>query len=129
MITPEQYLDYIDKQYEQGRVKGLSRLDILWSKWSREMNVEIRRRIDSKEDPEELRLKYVYLYWLNRSQLLEVHFMHPNKWSKNGTKKRLARTGKHIRKMVCSPNGELDDLSPDELQQRLLSGVLGGKFK
>lgn len=77
-MTPEEYIELIDRKYLEAKKKKLSRMSVEWGKWSREMNLELRQRIESRSDPEELRLKHVVVYWTLRSQLLELHYSKPN---------------------------------------------------
>lgn len=69
------YLKLIDDKFEESKEKGLSRLSIEWGKWSREMNLEIRGMLasgDYDDTDEEIKLKYLFIYWTNRSRLLEL---------------------------------------------------------
>lgn len=80
------FIEFIDRQYVEAKAWKLSRLDVGWGKWSREMNLVLRDRINSKEDPEELRLKHVIVYWTLKSQILEFYhkkgFLHAGKIKK-----------------------------------------------
>jgi len=73
MKTPKECVEYIDKKFQEAYDKNLSRFSIEWGKWSREMNLETRKRIEDN-DPESEKLKHVFGYWVVRSQILELYF-------------------------------------------------------
>jgi len=77
-----EYLDKIDDAYVKGKFHGLSRYSIEWGTFSREMNLEIRKKIESGH-PEKLFLKMVMPYWINRSVMLEIYHEKKNKIRKN----------------------------------------------
>lgn len=117
--SPEEYVEYIDEQYLIAKKKKLSRLSVEWGKWSREMNLELRGRIESREDPEELRLKYVIVYWTLKSQLLELHHSKPH--SGRAKKKKVAKEAKQIKTLILH-NNLLKDFKLDaELTKKMLS--------
>ncbi len=74
--TPIRFVDYIDQQYESAKKRKQSRMSISWGFWSRNMNLVLRKKIEQGErtDPETTKFKYVFSYWIGRSQLLELHF-------------------------------------------------------
>lgn len=72
----EEYIKLIDDKYYEAKRNKISRFDILWGKWSREMNLEIKDRLQTKNAPETPRLKMVVFYWIIRSQLLENYYKH-----------------------------------------------------
>jgi len=97
-MTPEKYIEFIDEKFKEAMDKKMSRFDVEWGVWSHEMNRGIRIRVDSK-DPESTRLKYVFVYWLLTSQLLEL-FHSGKKYI--GRKKRIRWTKERqdIKKLV-----------------------------
>ena len=76
------YLDKIDDAYGKGKIHGLSRYSIEWGTFSRKMNLEIRKKIESGH-PEKLLLKMIMPYWINRSVMLEIYHEKKNKIRKN----------------------------------------------
>jgi len=75
--TAAEFVEIIEEFYEDARAKRMSRLDVRWGTWSVIMNKEINDRIKSGEDPEELRLRYVFVFWVVKSQLLELFRLSP----------------------------------------------------
>jgi len=71
MKTPINYVNEIDANFLICSSKKLSRLSVEWGKFSVDMNREIRERIENN-DPDTLMLKYVFIYWVNRSQHLQL---------------------------------------------------------
>ncbi len=100
-------LDHIDDQYRFAKRGRFSRFSIMWGTWSREMNLDLRKRIESKKDPEELALKYVIIYWTIRSQMLELYFK--SKFFGRPKIKRLAKEAADIKELIIT--GELSDIS------------------
>lgn len=94
------YMRLIDSKYAEAKAKRISRLDPEWGKWSTEMNRETKAKTETGKHPQEVLLKYVYIYWVNRSQLLELH--HKSKWRKKALKTKLAREGRKIKKIILS---------------------------
>lgn len=78
-LSPESYLDLIDKQYREAKKLRISRLDSKWGTWSGRMNRKLRRIIDGLEKTgveDDLRragvYKMVFMFWLHRSRMLEI---------------------------------------------------------
>lgn len=115
------FVEYIDKKYIDAKKNKISRLDIEWGKWSREMNVILRDRINSKKDPEELRLKHVIFYWTTKSQILE--FYYKNRVLNAGKIKRRSKEAKKIRESIITGKG----LKEFELNKELTSKILNKK--
>lgn len=115
--TPIDYLDIIDKNFTLAVKKGLSRFSVEWGHWSREMNIEIRKRVNSG-DSETIPLKYVFVYWVIRSQILELKYRSKGFFSENKIKKR-AREAKEISKSLRE-GSVLPDLSEEEINRRFL---------
>lgn len=100
-------VDHIDANFLQGKISRISRYSVEWGKWSRAMNLEIRKRIEA-HDTDSLALKYIFQYWLNRSQLLEVY--HKSKFGKVTLKHRLAKNGSQLKSYIFDKNApELGD--------------------
>ena len=76
LMTPDDYILLIDAQYLKAKAAGLSRSSVEWGKWSREMNLELRERIKA-HDPEKPKLKFIMIYLVLRSQLLDFHYRKP----------------------------------------------------
>lgn len=113
------YVDLIDQRFQDGVEKALSRFSIEWGRWSREMNVELRKQIE-RGDTQSVLYKYVFIYWITKSRLLEVMFASPLKLLKAGLKRRLAKECASIRKTILS--GEMEDVSED-LESLLIKSV------
>jgi hypothetical protein len=62
------------------------------------MNLEIRKYIETNH-PEAIRYKYVFQYWINRSQLLEAYYQ--SKIGKQGLKSKLKKEGIQIKRMIA----------------------------
>lgn len=98
---PKQFIDYIDEKYQIYKKKKVSRVSLDWGLWSRDMNVVLRKRCEAPsvtaKDSEltRTRLKYVFAYWINRSQLIELHYR--SKYLGGRAKKMLTKQGKDIR--------------------------------
>lgn len=117
-------LDVIDEQYRQGK-GSISRLDPKWGIWSRGMNLEIRAKLDDKENPhpQPMLLKMVTIYWTQRSKLLELHFK--SKFHGQVKKKKLMKEIKQIREDILG-NRPSKDVSTFDLQKMFLDGELDG---
>jgi len=98
-------VDPIDKKYTEAKEAKVSRFSVEWGKWSREMNVEMRKK-------DGILFKYVFIYWTLKSQLLELFFKFPSNSLKLGLKKRVWSEIEDIKKIILSgnvPEGELTD--------------------
>ena len=113
------YVALIDDKYLEAKKQGLGRFSEFWGKWSREMNLETRQLVEDKH-PETALLNYVFVYWVNRSQLLDLHARH--RMFKGSIKKRLAREGKKIKALILS--GEVPQLSEEEMKNIILKSTL-----
>jgi hypothetical protein len=101
MKTPIDYVEDIDKMFEECKMEGISRMDQKWGVWSGEMNRETRKRIE-EEDTESLKLKYVFVYWQNMSQLLELYFKYGKKmFGKNKIKMKM-REAAEIKNVILN---------------------------
>lgn len=96
--TAKEFLAYIDEHFNDAKKKGISRMSVEWGKWSREMNLVIRKRLESKSDPEEMFLKYVFVYWTAISQRLELNFK--GRILNGGKIKKSAKEAEQIKKII-----------------------------
>ena len=122
--TPEQFVKHIDDHFNDAKKKRLSRMSIEWGMWSREMNLVLRSRMESKSEPIDpddetvLRLKYVMVYWTLISQLLELYFQ--GSLLRAWKIKRKRKEANEILEIVLTGNG-LKELKLDaELTKRML---------
>ena len=98
-MTPVEYLDLIDAHFSEAKLARISRLDPAWGIWSREMNLELRTRIEAEPpDPDRLGLKYVFIYWVLRSQIIEL--FHKSAVLHMGKRSKLEKQAAEIRRMV-----------------------------
>jgi len=115
----KKYLGLIDQKYFEAKKARISRFSVEWGIWSREMNLETQKLITSKH-PKSLELKYVFIYWVNRSQLLELHYK--SKILKSGLKKKLEKECADLKKNILT--GGLSDITKEDMQQRVVKGVI-----
>lgn len=80
----KEYFNLIDRKFEEAKEKKISRFNVEWGKWSRQMNLEIKGKLDYTS---------VFIYWMNRSNLLEALFL----GATNSFTKNLEEEGKQIR--------------------------------
>ena len=91
------YKNLVTRKYREAKINRVSRYSVDWGMWSREMNLDIRKKIEEGH-PESTGLKYVFVYWVILSQLLELHF--EGKWWKGGAKRRLEKEAEMIEKII-----------------------------
>ena len=101
MKTPEELLGLIDAKYFEAKKLGISRFDIRWGEWSALMNRALRTHI--KDDPNDLRSRYVFVYWSICSQLLELHYKH--KLFGRGKKRDLVDELKKVKEIILTGKG------------------------
>jgi hypothetical protein len=77
MKTIQDYVKLIEERFALYDGK-IGRSDIKWGMWSREMNLEIRKRIEAK-DPITTQLHHVFNLWTLYSQLLELRHKYKGK--------------------------------------------------
>jgi len=116
------YMSLIDRKYAEAKAKRISRLDMEWGKWSTKMNRETKAKIETGTHPQKDLLKYIFNYWVNRSQLLELH--HKSRFLKRAHKVRLAREGRKIKRLILS--GDIPDATSFDRMQSVL-GPLSNK--
>lgn len=118
MTEAKKYIELIDQKYLEAKKNHISRFSVEWGKWSREMNLKVHE-LTKAEVPESLLLKHVFIYWINRSQLLELY--HIGKISNLGKKKRLEKEGALLKKDILS--GKLPKLTTETMKETLLKSA------
>ena len=84
------YIKLIDEKYVEAKRLRVSRFDNDgWGFWSRDMNLEIRAKVEGGKHSQPALLKSILPYWLTTSELLELH--HKSKVSGLAKKKRLSK--------------------------------------
>lgn len=115
-FTPEQFIEQIDLKYQDLKGKE-DRLSLKWGHFSRGMNLEIRKYLESLPDGSQLRERYHYtqVYWSCKSRLLDLHMK--NKFVAQGRIKRENKMAKEIKNMILSG----DFLAPTNEDERIAS--------
>ena len=123
METPksvQEYIELIDSKFQESKRDRISRYDLRWGKWSREMNLEIRKKIETYKDKFEITmLKSILPYWLVTSELLELHFK--SKVSGLSKKKKLSKDRQNIRNDILGGKAT-SEMSIKDLAVRALRG-------
>lgn len=70
--TAKDFVALIDSKFEQ-YVEKANRTSIEWGTWSREMNLELRHRLDEPKTNKAV-IGFVYTYWIVMSQLLDLFY-------------------------------------------------------
>lgn len=122
-MTPQDYIQEIDDHFYSAKRKKLSRLSDEWGVWSRGMNLRLRKIIE--EEDSEVGYKYVFIYWVNRSQLLEAYFKGKLKNMKKIAS--LKREAKELLKAVKSGN-DPDSLGGAEFKNLAMIALSGMKL-
>ena len=117
MKNKKDYLDLIDEKYQDAKKRRISRMSEEWGKWSVKMNRELRKRIESKKEKEELELKYVIIYWTIRSQMVEL--FHKSKFHGKNKIKKLAREASDIKEIILTGKN-LKELSFEQAARKVL---------
>lgn len=94
------YVQEIDDNFVRAKQNRVSRMDITWGKWSRDLNLRMRARQNETGDPTKSLLVWCFMYWINRSQLLELHFKH--RLTKERAKRSLLVEGNNIKEVILS---------------------------
>ena len=120
------YLELIDNQYKEAIALGINRYDQKWSLFSAEMNREIRAKIESNH-PNSLKLKYIFVYWITISQLLQLKFRYRGKPYGHNKVKKKAKEAIELKNVII--NGlDVDplglDIEPNTTWQDLASKLL-----
>ena len=109
-LTAEQFLELIDEFYSHAKENAVSRFDVQWGKWSAKMNREINLR-KKNGDPEADKLTHVTIYWVLKSQMLELCCRKPLFYS--AFVKRLETEAETVKEMIMS--GNVTQVNVDEL--------------
>ena len=72
-MNPKYFRKIIEDKYQSARDRKISRMSMEWSIWSAEMNRELRKYTEKSSNTQIL-YKYVFIYWILLSQLLELKF-------------------------------------------------------
>lgn len=118
MTEASEYIELIDQKYLEAKMTKISRFSVEWGKWSREMNLGINELTKSKT-PQVSILKYVFVYWINRSKLLELY--HKSKMGKLGLKKRLEKEGQELKKGILS--GSPPKMTNENMKETILKDI------
>jgi len=108
-VKAKDYVDLIEWSYRSAKVARMSRMSPEWGVWSAEMNREIRKKIE-ENDPESLELKYVFVLWVTRSQLLELNYQ--SRILRMGRKRKLSRECVKLKEMILT-GVDLEDFNFD----------------
>jgi len=109
-LTAIQFLELIDEFYSHAKENSVSRFDVQWGKWSAKMNREINLR-KKAGDPESDKLTHVTIYWVLKSQMLELYCRKPLFYSVSV--KPLEVEAETVKEMIIS--GNVTQVSVDEL--------------
>lgn len=120
MKTPIQYLDLIDREYLEAKKNRISRFSVEWGQWSASMNRIIQVKIKDISDADCIKFRYVFVYWMIMSQLIELHYKF--KILRNKEKKRLFEESVDIKNIIITGNG-LQPLSEGYLKRELMKGL------
>lgn len=121
-LSPEQFIDLIDEFYVDAALEGVSRFEPKWGIWSRQMNLEINTRV-KLEDPDAFQLKYVTVYWVLKSQMLEL--VRKDGLMARFQEKKLAIEADKIKEMIKTGivGDSMKPLSLDDLAVMVLGGT------
>jgi len=111
------YIMLIDEKYIEAKMNRRSRFGLDWGKWSRNMNLEVREKIESGNHPERALLKCILPYWLTTSELLEAHYK--SRIFGDAKKKRLSKQRKDIKNDIMGGNA-ISELSIRDIAERAL---------
>ena len=118
----------IDKNYKLCKNKKLSRFSNDWDTWSTKVNKELRKQIEAGH-PLKAHLQYIFMYWVNRSQLLELHHRNPKPRKNRIRKIKLSREGVLIRSILKSNVLVAYDMSYVEFAESSLGDLLHEALK
>jgi len=116
-LVPDEFLDLIDEFYLDAKKNKISRMDPKWGIWSQKMNIEISDRIDNG-DPISDKLKYVMIYWVLMSELLELHFKYP--YYGENKKKKVFKEAKTLKNIIL----EIEDVTPDNFRESITERIV-----
>lgn len=117
--SSKELVQEIDDFYFKCKKDRESRMGLVWGKWSAKMNTSIRERLKS-QDPESVRLKYVMIYWVLRSQLLELFYKH--RLFRRNEKKNLQDQLRDIKELILTDSeSELPEVSEKKLTETIIN--------
>jgi len=116
-MDPLDYVEIIDDRYEEAKKDGISRMDIKWGMWSADMNRELRKLTEDEGNPNQLIYKYVFVYWILKSQLLELYYQRKGK----SKIKQKVRELREIKKVVNLDIRPPMDFSKEDILRKVLS--------
>jgi len=94
------YIELIDSKTQEALTNNVGRFSQDWGIWSRDMNVEIRKKIESGDHPQRPLLKQILPYWLNRSALIELKHQNENNAKSRLKIKALEKEGHRLRRNI-----------------------------
>ena len=106
-MTPENYIEAVDKAYTECKNKKLSRFSDEWDSFSRAINkerLEFVKGLDDENEKDESLLSQCLAYWFNRSEMLDLRLK--NKLVCKSKIKKLAKEGSKIKRNIL--NGTVD---------------------
>ena len=101
MTLAQDYLYCIEEEYRLGKQKRLSRISVQWGKYSRGMNIAIRKLVETNH-PETEQLQIIYSIWMMYSILLEFHYKYPANYRKKQKKRSTIRMIRELRKEIIN---------------------------
>lgn len=116
----EELIETIDHYYTI--MKGhVNRVSVEWGKWSRAMNLSLRRRQKAldEDDPEKDRLYYIHAYWIVRSRMIDQNLIH-----KLLRKSKLSKSRKELKQLKEFALGEKN---PPKISEETLVKMLTEK--
>ena len=120
LINVQEYIQLIDRKFFEAKKKRISRFDTEWGIWSRDMNLEIRKKVGKCKDSGEIAmLNSILPYWLITSELVELH--HKSRILGTSKKKKLARERRDIKDDILGGNA-ISEISIKELAARAFRG-------
>lgn len=120
LTNVQNYIELIDSKYLEAKKKRISRYDSKWGLWSRNMNLEIRQKINTIKNKADIAmLKSILPYWLVTSELLELH--HKSRILGSSKKKKLSKQRHDIKDDIIGGKA-ISEVSIKELAVRALRG-------
>jgi len=116
-MTPIEYIKEINENYWPAFKAKLSRMDIVWGKWSRQMNIRLRAEIAfAEQEGDNLlhqKLVDVFMFWQIRSQTLDLNHKNGilNKSKMKKKNKQAQKLFKFIRDGKTVRDRTLDDVA------------------
>ena len=93
--APNQLITEIDEVYYSCKREKLSRYDMWWGLWSKELNDYAHSMMN-----EDIRFKYVFFYWVGISQLLELY--HTGRLHALGKKRKLRSECEELKRIILT---------------------------